>query len=129
MHRLRSACIGTLIGGILALLGAHEARAILSPSGIDPRLRLDWEVVQTRTGRPQVQGYIYNDYGRPALNVRLVVETLDASGQVTDLAYGYVFGVVPVFNRTLFDVPLKTTGASYRIRVTSFEWKDGGSGS
>jgi hypothetical protein len=58
--------------------------------------------------------------------VRLLVETLDESGRVVGSAYGYVFGVVPSFNRTAFDVPLKTTGASYRITVTSFDWKDGG---
>jgi len=39
-----------------------------------------------------------------------------------------VFGIVPVFNRTPFNVPLQTAGASYRLTVTSFEWRDTGGG-
>ncbi len=121
----------TLMRRMLAALAlvvgmADGAGAISSPSGIDPRLRLEWEVGRMRSGRPEIQGYVYNDYMRAANNVRLLVETLDASGKVIDRAYGYVFGVVPSFNRTPFDVPIKTAGASYRITVTSFDWKDGG---
>jgi len=116
--------IALALGLILGVVG--PASAVMSPSGIDPRLRLDWEVTQTRNGRPVITGYIYNDYMRAAINVRLLVEALDASGQVIDRAYGFVPGVVPVFNRNYFDVRLKTAGASYRITVTSFEWRDGG---
>ena len=67
----------------------------------------------------------YNDYGRPANNVRLLVETLDGSGRVIDRAFGFVRGIVPVFNRSYWVVPVKTPGASYRVTVTSFEWRDG----
>ena len=84
----------------LVLITADGARAISSPSGIDPRLRFEYEVGQTRQGKPEIQGYIYNDYARPANNVRMIVETLDESGQVIGRAYGYVFGIVPAFNRT-----------------------------
>ncbi len=116
-----------VVVALALILGATSpAAAVMSPSGIDPRLRLDWEVGQTRSGRPVITGYIYNDYMRVAINVRLLVEVLDASGQVIDRAYGFVPGTVPVFNRNYFDVPLKTAGASYRITVTSYEWRDGG---
>jgi hypothetical protein len=37
----------------LILAGTHGALATISPSGIDGRLRLDWEVSQTRGGRPE----------------------------------------------------------------------------
>src|SRR5262245_2773512 len=110
----------------LVVLTAHGVGAISSPSGIDSRLRFEWEVGRTFRGQPQIQGYIYNDYMRAAYNVRLLVETLDARGQVIDTAYGWVFGIVPVFSRAPFDVPLKTAGASYRLTVTSFDWRDGG---
>jgi hypothetical protein len=112
---------------LLILAGTHGALATISPSGIDARLRLDWEVSQTRGGRPEIQGYVINDYMRPAINVRLLVETLDGNGQATDRAYGFVVGGVPALNRGPFVVPLKTAGASYRISVTDFTWKDGGS--
>jgi hypothetical protein len=112
-----------ILGAVLLILGGtHGALATISPSGIDARLRLDWEVGQTRGGRPEVQGYVINDYMRPAMSVRLLVETL------TDRAYGFVVGAVPALSRAPFIVALKTDGASYRISITDFTWKDGGSG-
>ena len=117
----------TILGAVLLALTAGSAvEAVNSPSGIDPRLRLEWEAGQSKSGRGEINGYIYNDYGRAAINVRLLVETVDASDRVIDRAVGFVFGVVPVFNRSPFVVPVKTPGASYRITVTSFEWRDGG---
>ncbi|HEV8436901.1 MAG TPA: hypothetical protein VGT40_02300 [Methylomirabilota bacterium] len=107
-------------------LSAAPAMAVISPSGIDPRLRLDWEPGQARNGRPVISGYLYNDYGRPANNVRLLVESLDGSGAVIDRALGFVVGPVPGLGRSYFIVPLKTPGASYRVSVTAFEWRDGG---
>jgi len=118
-----------ILAALLLLAGgAPEALAVSSPSGLDSRLRFEWDVAQTRGGHPEIQGYIYNDYMRAAINVRLLVETMDANGQVVDRTYGWVFGAVPLLSRAPFDVPLKTAGTSYRITVTSFEWKDGGGG-
>src|SRR5262245_1340502 len=118
-----------LTAGLLVLAGAGGAGAMIeSPSGIDLRLRLEWELAHTPGGRPEVRGYIYNSYMRAANNVRLLVETLDESGRVVESTYGFVFGIVPVFSRAPFNVPLKTTGASYRLSVTSFDWRDGGGG-
>ena len=117
-----------ILGAVLLILGGtHGALATISPSGIDALLRLDWDVGQTRGGRPEIQGYVINDYMRPAMNVRLLVETLDSTGQATDRAYGFLVGAVPALSRAPFVVPLKTAGASYRISVTAFTRKDGGS--
>src|SRR4030095_2078505 len=117
-----------LIALCLILIATHGARAISSPSGIDSRLRFEYEVGRTRNGMPEIEGYIYNDYGRAANIVRMIVETRDESGQVVGRAYGYVFGIVPVFSRTPFNVPLQTAGSSYRLTVTSLEWRDLGGG-
>jgi len=65
---------------------------------------------------------------RPAMSVRLLVETLDSNGEVTDRTYGFVVGAVPALSRGPFIVALKTAGTSYRISITEFTWKDGGSG-
>ena len=104
------------------------AAAVSAPSGIDPRIRLDWEAGTRRGGKPAIQGYVYNDYGRPASDVHLLVETLDASGAVIARTIGFVQGTVQFNDRIYFEVPLKATGASYRVTVTSFEWKGGGGG-
>jgi hypothetical protein len=104
------------------------AAAVSAPSGIDPRIRLDWEAGTRRGGKPVIQGYIYNDYGRPASDVHLLVETLDASGAVSARTIGFVQGTVQFNDRIYFEVPLKVAGASYRVTVTSFDWKGGGGG-
>jgi hypothetical protein len=111
---------------LVLTIGEAPARAISSPSGIDPRLRLEWEATRTKAGLPAIAGYIYNDYGRAAMNVRLLAEALDPSGQVVDRSIGLIPGIVPVSNRSTFWVPLKVAGSSYRITVTSFEWRDCG---
>ena len=122
MTRPQRIILGTVL---LILAGTHGARATISPSGIDTRLRLDWGIGQARGGRPEIQGYVVNDYMRAAINVRLLVETLDGNGRAIGRAYGFVVGGVPALSRAPFVVPLKTAGASYRISVTDFSWKDG----
>ena len=112
---------------VLALVlgaGGTPATAVMAPSGIDPQLRLDWDAGPTRGGRPAVTGYVYNDSNRPANHVQLLVESLDASGQVIERAIGFIPRTVRVLNRSYFNVALKTAGASYRVTVTSFEWRD-----
>ena len=104
------------------------AVALSAASSVDARVRLDWEVGTGRGGRPVIQGYVYNDYGRPAADVHLLVETLDASGAVIARNIGFVRGVVQFNDRVYFEVPLKTPGASYRVSVTSLDWKGGGGG-
>jgi hypothetical protein len=112
--------LGLATAAILALgpLAMPAPVAALSaPSGIDSRIR-----------KPVIRGYVYNDYGRPATDVHLLVETLDASGAVTARTIGFVQGVVQFNDRVYFEVPLKVAGASYRVTVTSFDWKGGGGG-
>ena len=104
------------------------AAAVSTPSGIDSRIRIDWESGTRRGGKPVIQGYVFNDYGRPASDIHLLVETLDASGAVIAKTIGFVQGVVQFNDRIYFEVPLKVTGASYRVTVTSFDWKGGGGG-
>ena len=104
------------------------AAAVSAPSGIDARIRLDWEAGTRRGGKPVIQGYVYNDYGRPAADVHLLVEALDASGAVIGRTIGFVQGIVQFNDRVYFEVPLKAAGASYRVTVTSFDWKGGGGG-
>ncbi len=129
MHPIKPLLLGTmLILPVGALYPTDRAAALSATSSVDSRIRLDWEVGTRHGGRPVIQGWIYNDYGRPAADVRLLVETLDASGNVIARDIGFVRGVVQFNGRTYFEVPLKTTGASYRVSVTAFDWKGGGPG-
>jgi hypothetical protein len=103
------------------------AAMVSTPSGIDGRLRFEWEVSLSPSGRPVIGGYLYNDYTLAANNVILLVEALDASGRVTERAIRILPDIVPVLGRTYFEVPLKAAGTNYRISVTSFQWLRGGS--
>ncbi len=116
-----------VLAAVILALGPPAA-ALSAPSGIDSRIRLDWDAGTTRGGKPVIQGYVYNDYGRPATDVHLLVETLDASGAVVARTIGFVHGVVQFNDRVYFVVPLKAAGSSYRVTVTSFDWKGGGGG-
>ena len=126
------AFLGTWPGGlltaslaILVMASLHPtppAAALSATSSVESRIRLDWEV-RTRHGRPVIQGYVYNDYFRAAANVRLLVETLDASGAVIARDVGVVRGVVAFNDRTYCEVPLTTPGASYHVSITAFDWR------
>ena len=107
---------------------ARPAAALSAASSVDARIRLDWQVGSGRGGRPVIQGYVFNDYGRPASDVHLLVETLDAAGAVIGRTIGFVRGVVHLNDRAYFEVPIKTPGASYRVSVTALDWKGGGAG-
>ena len=120
--------VAAVIPGLGPITMATPVAAVSAPSGIDSRLRLDWEAGTRRGGKPAIQGYIYNDNGRPATDVHLLVETLDASGAVTARTIGFVVGALQFKDRAYFEVPLQATGASYRVTVTSFDWKGGGGG-
>jgi hypothetical protein len=95
--------------------------------GAEQYFTLDWEAGQYR-GRPIVSGYLRNNYGLSAGNVRLLVESLDVAGQVASTTIGYVSGLVPSGGRVYFEVPLPAPAPAYRVNVLSWDWKFGPSG-
>ena len=128
MNPIRHGFLAIMVVVVLAsVLPLAPVAALNATSSADARLRLDWEV-GTRHGRPVIQGYVYNDYLRASSRVLLLVETLDASGAVTARTIGFARGVVPFNDRSYFEVPLKTAGASYRVSITWFDWQDAGAG-
>ena len=129
MTRIKPWLLATMV--ILALASARPtapAGALGAAASVDSRLRLDWELGARHGARPVIQGYLYNDYLRAAAEVQLLVETLDAAGGVTGRQIGFVPGVTAFKDRSYFEVPVKTAGASYRVSITAFDWKDCGGG-
>jgi hypothetical protein len=126
MKPIKPALLATMVSLALAsVLSAPPAAAMSATASVDARVRLDWEV-GTRRGRPVIQGYVYNDSIRSGSNVQVLVEILDASGAVIAREVGFVRGAVAVNDRTYFEVPVKTPGASYRVSVTGVAWSGGG---
>ncbi len=85
------------------------------------RFRIDAQAVPSKKNTPVYSGYIYNDGGGGAANIRLLVETLDAEGKVIGQAQGAALGSMLGRDRLYFEVPLQATGASYRVRVLSWD--------
>jgi hypothetical protein len=104
-----------LTAAVLLILVAEVARAQV----IAGRFRIDAQVVQSKKGTPVYSGYIYNDGGGGVGNIRLLVEALDAEGKVIGDGEGAALGNMVARDR-LYEVPLPTTGASYRVRVLSW---------
>ncbi len=119
--------------GILAVLLLSTGAGWVAAQGFgrpaDADLRLEWAGAEDRRGRPVVNGYVYNQRaGSYATSVQLLVEALDASGQVVGSTSGLVLGDVPPSNRAYFETRAPAKGASYRVTIQSFSWRAYGAG-
>ena len=75
-----------------------------------------------RQGRPWLHGHVVSKWGETATGVKLLVESLDANGQVVGQRVEWLSSTVPVFSRAYFEVPAPVPAASYRVRVLSFDF-------
>jgi len=111
----------------MALAEAVEAQPQSSATGgMAAELRVEWDVHRTEP-RPLIRGYVNNAGGTTAARVTVLVEGLDGAGQSVNSTVGYVFGVVPAFNRTYFEVHVPPA-VNYRVSVLSYDWIKGGGG-
>jgi hypothetical protein len=88
--------------------------------GVDSYFRVEWQPDE-RGGKTLVSGYVTNQWGLGARNVRLRVEALDAAGGVTATYIGYVNGYVTPGARVYFEVPVPAKAPNYRVTVLSFD--------
>jgi hypothetical protein len=121
--------MGWLIVGLSVLM------AVLAPPvpaqegqvyGADQFFQLIWEPVEDG-GRFSVGGYVINNYGLEAINVRLMVESLDVHGRVVARTIGYVNYPIPPSARGFFEMfPPKSS--NFRVYVLSWDWRRSPSG-
>jgi hypothetical protein len=83
---------------------------------------LEWTGGERR-GRPNVNGYIVNNYRVRAGNLQLRVDSLDASGKPVATTGAYVPDV-PAGGRVYFEVPVKEKAPRYRVTIVSWEWRE-----
>ena len=105
-----------LTAAVFLILRGEVADAQL----IAGRFRIDAQVLRSKKGMPLYSGYIYNDGGGGVANIRLLVEVLDAEGKEIGQGEGVALGSMLARDRLYFEVPLPTTGASYRAQVLSW---------
>lgn len=114
--------------GVVSIVFAAAGCAGVSPSasvttavqGWEHYFRLDWSG-QATPGGTVIDGYVYNTYGSPAGNVRILAQALDASNAVIGQRIEWVAGVVPNFSRSYFKISALPYAAQYRVSIWSFD--------
>ena len=120
------------VAAIVAVLAAGHAGAGvaggLSPSasvtttvqGWEHYFRLEW-TPQLKRGGVEIDGYAYNNYGRPMGGVRILAQALDDAGSVLGQKIEWVPGTVPPFGRSYFLVRGLPQAPHYRVSVWAFD--------
>ena len=112
---------------IAATSGVVYGAALLSPLVVDGEryFTLEWQSADTG-GRPVVWGRVRNEYGFPARKVRVLVDSLDATGAITAQTIAYVpFDLTPGTG-AYFEARVPTRAASYRVLMYQWEWIQAG---
>ena len=107
---------------VLAILALDEVTPAVAQSWAvsDRGFRVTWEPAETKRGTV-IRGYVNNDLGTGATNLRFIIESLDAAGQVAATTIGYPQGTVGPSDRLYFEVPLKAPASSYRVRLAAWD--------
>jgi len=105
---------------------AHPERTTIA--GNSGTITLDWQATQDSKGRPLIVGHVITYGGMSGYCIpRLLVETLDAQGQVTAQRMGFIPGFVGGFDNVYFEEPIRAPGPAYRVSIASWD-KCGGGG-
>jgi len=97
------------------------ARTGLQPLnlGWERHLSVTWESGPQRGGQV-VSGYVNNTSPYDLANIRVLVEALDAGGQVVEQRVGVLPGELRGGGRVYFEVPI-APAPTYRVRVFSYD--------
>jgi hypothetical protein len=111
-----------LLVALLLCAALPAAVPAQSPGDADRFFGVEWAGGERR-GKPNVNGYIVNQYRVGAANVRVNVESLDASGKAIATTAGFV-GDVPAGARVYFEVPVAQKAPRYRVVITGWNWRE-----
>jgi|ERR671931_14642 hypothetical protein len=81
---------------------------------------LEWSAEPEREGSRRLDGYIVNGYGEYATDIRLLVQSLDASGNVVDQRIVWVPAGAGGFGRAYFDVRHLPASDHYQVFVWDY---------
>jgi hypothetical protein len=99
------------------VVGAAELQPQMA--GWESLFSVNWSPGQYR-GQPVVEGYVTNVSPYEMTQIRVLVESLDAAGQVTNQQVAWVPGDLGGGGRLFFQVPAQPAPA-YRVRVFSYD--------
>jgi len=120
--------IGVALVACVLGMGASVAQAErITMVGNAGTITLDWQATQDRAGRPLITGHVITYGGKSGYcSTRLLVETLDAQGQVVAQNVGFVPGYVGGYDDVYFELPIRTPGVGYRASIASWDKCAGG---
>jgi len=87
----------------------------------DPVFRVDFTAEPDGHGTTRITGYVYNDHGRAADQIRLRITALDLSGVTLASYVEPVLETVPALGRAFFDIKVPDEGIVYRVTVESWD--------
>jgi hypothetical protein len=125
MMRTRALIVAILLAASLtpsAWVGPTDG-APLTPMviGWEQFFKLTW-TVEERRGKPVVIGKIYNNWGFAAANMRLLVDELDANGQIVDQKLGWLGFMLTPGTTAPFEIPVAHATPNHRVSVFAFDW-------
>lgn len=89
--------------------------------GWEQLFKLDWQAV-SRNGHVAVEGYLVNDSPYTVRQIQLLVDSLDAGGNVLAQQVSWAGGgVVEPFSRIYFHAPVPRPAPRYRVRVFAYD--------
>ena len=103
----------TLVVAVVAICPALAQ--VPAGDGTDRWLKLQWTVEDGK-----ISGRIYNQYQSPADQIRLLIETVDASEHVVSQQYESVGGTIPPLGDRSFILNAPPGGNHYRVAVASY---------
>ncbi|HEX9125334.1 MAG TPA: hypothetical protein VF948_02950 [Methylomirabilota bacterium] len=111
-----------------AWIGSSPTHAASSTqAGNAGTITLNWEATQDKIGRPLIVGHVVTVGGKTGYCIpRLLVETLDAQGQVVARNVGFIPGYVGGYDNVYFEEPIRAPGQGYRVSISS--WSNCGGG-
>jgi hypothetical protein len=111
---------------LFAVAGCGFSSQPLEPlvTGSQQYFTLEWQTSR-RENRPVVQGYIRNDWGFAAANMRLLVEGIEPPGRLVGQRLIWLGGQLTPGTRAYFETSMPRA-PSYRVRVFSYDWIQSG---
>jgi hypothetical protein len=109
-----------VLATIVMTIGTATAAAQTALAGDESPFRFEFEQSEGPRGLA-VEGYVYNALPWRITNVRLQVDSIDASGTLVASASGWVLGDVAAGGRGYFYVPVSAQTPTYRPSVQTFD--------
>lgn len=109
--------LATLVVGVALPGAAAELEPLMA--GWERVFSVDWQPGQYR-GKPSVEGYVNNVSPYHTNNIRIIVESMDAGGRVTNQQIAWLPGELLGGGRLFFQVPT-AAAPNYRVRVFSYD--------